>query len=174
MEWLRLITLEFAAPRIRMDQQRRSIMRTWVLTTLASGCLLLGAASLVADEKKELEALDGTWKVEAFTVDGMKLPDELIKKVMFVIKDGKYTITIDGKEEETGTIKLDPDKTPKTIEFGITGGKDKGKKQPGIYKLDGDTFTFCMAHPGETERPTKLESAKDSKTVLSVLKREKK
>jgi uncharacterized protein (TIGR03067 family) len=143
---------------------------------LAAGCLLLGTASLVADDdaKKELDALQGTWKVESFKVAGTETPQDDLKKVTFMVKDGKYTVTINGKEEETGTIKVDPSKKPKTIEFEITSGKDKGKKQPGIYTLEGDTFTFCMAFPGETERPTKLESAKDSKTVMSVLKREKK
>jgi uncharacterized protein (TIGR03067 family) len=151
-------------------------VKTRVLMALATGCFLLGAAALVADEKakKDIEALEGTWKVESFMVSGEKAPADYVKKVTFVVKDGKYTVTIDGKEDETGTIKLDPDKKPKTIEFDITSGKDKGKKQPGIYTLEGDTFTFCMAFPGETERPTKLESTKDSKTVLSVLKREKK
>jgi uncharacterized protein (TIGR03067 family) len=143
---------------------------------LAVGCLLLGTASLVADDdaKKDLEALQGTWKVESFTVAGMKAPDDDIKKATFMVKGDKYTVTIDGKEDETGTIKLDAGKKPKMIEFDITSGKDKGKKQRGIYTLEGDTFTFCMAFPGEDERPTKLESAKDSKTILGVLKREKK
>jgi uncharacterized protein (TIGR03067 family) len=151
-------------------------MRTRVLTILATGCLLLVSTSLRADDdaKKDLEALTGTWKVETFTQDGMKAPEDFVKQITFVIKDGKYSITVEGKEVEAGTIKVDPSKKPKTMDFEITSGNDKGKKQPGIYTLDGDKFTFCMAHPGEADRPTKLESTKDSKTVLSVLKREKK
>jgi uncharacterized protein (TIGR03067 family) len=151
-------------------------MRTWALAVLASGCLLLGAASLVAEEKdkKDIDALEGRWKLDSLTFGGQKAPGEFLKKLTFTVKDGKYILANDGKEEETGTIKLDPEKKPKTIEFEITGGKDKGKKQLGVYTLDGDTFTFCMSAPGATERPTKLESEKDSKTVLSVLKREKK
>ena len=79
-----------------------------------------------------------------------------------------------GKEDETGTLKLDPDKKPKTIDFDITSGKDKGKKQLGIYKLEDDSFTLCIGFPGETERPAKFESEKGSKTALAVMKREKK
>ena len=151
-------------------------MRTRALMALATGCLLLASAFIRADDdaKKDLDALTGTWRVETFTQDGRKLPENIVKQFTFVIKDGKYTITDGDKEVETGTIKVDPSKKPKTIDFEITSGDDKGKKQPGIYTLDGDKFTFCMAHPGETERPSKLESTKDSKTVLSVLKREKK
>jgi uncharacterized protein (TIGR03067 family) len=88
-----------------------------------------------------------------------------------VIKDGKYTLSANEKELETGSIKLDPSKKPKTIEFDISGGKDKGKTQLGIYELQDDTFKFCMARPGEKERPTELASTKESKTVLTVAKR---
>jgi uncharacterized protein (TIGR03067 family) len=149
-------------------------MRTFAL---AVGCLLLGAATLVAedDAKKDLEGLSGTWKFESLSMGGQKLPADAIKKAGFVIKDGKYTsIDPSGKEDETGTLKLDPDKKPKTIDFEIASGKDKGKKQLGIYKLEDDTCTLCMGFPGGTERPAKFESEKGSKAVLAVLKREKK
>jgi uncharacterized protein (TIGR03067 family) len=93
----------------------------------------------------------------------------------FVIKDGKYTsIDPKGNEDETGTLKLDPEKKPKTIDFDIASGKDKGKKQLGIYKFEDDTFTLCMGFPGGTERPAKFESEKGSKAALAVPKREKK
>jgi uncharacterized protein (TIGR03067 family) len=144
---------------------------------LAAACLLLGSATLVADDdaKKDLDGLNGTWNFESLTIGGQKLPADAIKKAGFVFKDGKYTsIDPNGKEDETGTLKLDPDKKPKTIDFDITSGKDKGKKQLGIYKLEDDSFTLCIGFPGETERPAKFESEKGSKTALAVMKREKK
>jgi hypothetical protein len=49
-----------------------------------------------------------------------------------------------------------------------------GKNQLGIYTLKEDTLMLCFAFPGETDRPTKLESSKDSKSIQLVLKREKK
>ncbi len=151
-------------------------MKTRALMALATGCLLLTTAAICADdkEKKDPDALQGTWRVESFTQDGQEAPAELAKEIIFTFKDKKYTITMKGKEMETGTIKLDPDKKPKTIDLGIISGDDKGKKQLGIYKLEKDTFTFCMAHPGATDRPTKLESTKESATIMSVMKREKK
>jgi uncharacterized protein (TIGR03067 family) len=154
-------------------------MRTRTLTALAIGCLFLGAASVFADdkdkkEKKDLDALQGTWKFESFRLDGQDSPEEFVKEMRFVIKDNNYTFIVNGQEVETGTIKLDPEKKTKTIDLDIKSGNDEGKKQPGIYTLKGDTFTFCLAHPGGNDRPTKLESTDENKTVLGVLKRETK
>ena len=149
-------------------------MRTRNSTTLAIGCLLLGATALNADDKdkkKDIDALQGTWKIESFKVAGQDAP---LEKATFAIKDKKYTLTVDGEEMETGTFKLDPEKKVKTIDLEIASGNDQGKKQPGIYTLKDDTLTLCFAFPGETDRPTKLESNEESKTILIVLKREKK
>jgi uncharacterized protein (TIGR03067 family) len=149
-------------------------MKTRAMMALATGCLLLTAATLCADdkEKKDPDALQGTWKVESFTQDGNEAPAEFAKAVSFTFKDKKYTITMKGKEMESGTFKLDPEK--KTIDLDITSGNDKGKKQVGIYKLEKDNFTICLAHPGATDRPTKMESTKDGETIMGVMKREKK
>jgi uncharacterized protein (TIGR03067 family) len=151
-------------------------MKARALMALAAGCLLLGTASLVADDdaKKALDALQGTWQLDSFSVDGMKAPADFVKEVKFTVKNNKYSLTIKGQEAESGTIKLDPSKKPKTIDLDIARGNDKGKKQAGIYTLEGDTLTFCLAKPGEADRPAKLESTKESKTVLSVMKRDKK
>ena len=79
---------------------------------------------------------------------------------------------MDGNAEE-GTIKLDPTKKAPTIDLTITGGNDKGKEQPGIYKIDGDTITFCFARPGGTERPKDFTSTEDDSNILIVMKRKK-
>src|SRR5262249_30474685 len=107
------------------------------------------------------------------TQDGTAAPAANLKPFTLTVKDGKYTLAMDGKEVETGTLKLDPSKKPKAIEFDITGGQGKGKTQVGIYELKDDTFTFCMAHPGAKERPSELASTKDSRTILTVAKRAK-
>ena len=40
----------------------------------------------------------------------------------------------------------------------------------GIYKLEGDVLTFCTAPPG-VARPTRFESALDSRIILTIVKR---
>jgi uncharacterized protein (TIGR03067 family) len=151
-------------------------MRARAVTLLAAGLLLIGAGLLVADDKanKDQEGLQGTWTLETFNLDGKPAPAELVKAITFVFKDNTYTINMEGKEVETGTFKLDSSKKPKTVDFEIKSGNDKGKKQPGIYELDGDTFKLCMAFPGGTDRPKELAAKADTKTIYSVLKRQKK
>jgi len=43
------------------------------------------------------------------------------------------------------TFTIDPAKKPKTIDYQMTDGFTKGKKQLGIYEVDGDTFKLVSA-----------------------------
>ena len=54
-------------------------------------------------------------------------------------------------------ITIDPSKKPKTIDYDMSEGFSKGKKQLGIYELSGDTFKACFNSPG-AERPKELKS----------------
>ena len=94
-----------------------------------------------------------------------------MKELTFVIKNNTYTLSVGATEIETGTFKLDSSKKPKTIDLEIQSGNDKGKKQPGIYELEGDTFKVCLAFPGESDRPKEVAKA-DTKTVSFVFKRQ--
>jgi uncharacterized protein (TIGR03067 family) len=151
-------------------------MRTRTIAALAFACFLpaVAVSDDDKDKKKDIDALQGTWSIAVFKSDGQALPEDMVKEMKFAIKDNKYTLTVKGEEAETGTFKLDPEKQVKTIDLDIQSGPDKGKKQVGIYTLKGDTFMFCFARPGETERPTKLESTEENKATFSELKREKK
>ena len=151
-------------------------MRAGVATLLAVGLFLIGAGSLTADDKaeKDQEALQGTWQPETINQAGQAAPAEALKEFTFVIKNNTYTLSVGGNELENGTFKLDSSKKPKTIDLEIQSGNDKGKKQPGIYELEVDTFKVCLAFPGESDRPKELVPKADTKTVSFVFKRQKK
>ena len=89
------------------------------------------------------------------------------------VKGDKYKFSM-GEMEEEGTIKIDAAKKPATLDFEITAGNDKGKNQVGIYKIDGDTMTICLAQPGVDKRPTDFTSTEDNGHILVTIKRKKK
>jgi uncharacterized protein (TIGR03067 family) len=150
--------------------------RGWVLVVVG---LLLAADTPKEDparkelkenpSTKELKSLTGTWMAVSGEENGKEISKDDAKAFELTIKDGKYTLKIMGKEQEQGTITVDPEKKPKTIDIDITSGDDKGKSQKGIYELDGDTLKVCVARP-EEERPKELAGKAAS---LWVFKRAK-
>jgi uncharacterized protein (TIGR03067 family) len=121
------------------------------------------------EEATDLKKLQGDWEVTSWEQLGQAM--DLTAKWSF--KDDKYTLQL-GANLEEGSIKLEPGKKPATIDLVITGGNCKGKDQPGIYKIDGDTITFCFAWPGTTDRPTEFKSTAEGRTILVTVKRAKK
>jgi uncharacterized protein (TIGR03067 family) len=138
--------------------------------------LLITPPLLAADDdvKKELKALEGKWKMVAGEAGGNAFPKGEILDFTFTIgAEGKST----GKtpqEEFSATITVDPKKKPKTIDNLHETGSQKGKKQYGIYKLEGDKFTVCITGPGsaESDRPKDF-TTKDTTNVVFVFERVK-
>ena len=121
--------------------------------------------------KKELARFDGTWGFVSIEVEGMKVPEEEVKKSgKLVIKGGKFTLK-EGDSTYEGTFKVDLSKKPKQIDVTFTEGPDKGKTFLGIYEVEGDTYKNCIGMAGK-DRPTEFTSKPGSGHVLEVLKRE--
>jgi uncharacterized protein (TIGR03067 family) len=136
--------------------------------------LLLIAADTAKDDgaKKEMDKLQGTWKLVSGEFSGKPLAGGDLEGAEFTIKGDKYTFK-QGEMTEEGTIKVDPSKKPPTVDLAITSGGDKGKAQLGIYKLEGDKFTVCFSKAGATERPAALSTKEDSDQLLFGFKKEK-
>src|SRR5262245_54993931 len=98
------------------------------------------------DVKKELAALEGKWKAVSMEAGGKQLPGGV--DFAFTVKpDGKAT-SKSSIDEYEATVTVDPKKSPKTIDNLHDTGTHKGKKQLGIYKLEGDKWTVSMSRPG--------------------------
>jgi uncharacterized protein (TIGR03067 family) len=96
-----------------------------------------------------------------------------VKSFRCTFDEKTYNNTINDEVVEEGTFKLDPEKSPKAIDFDIKTGQDKDKKQLGIYKIDGDKLTIVFAKAGSTDRPKSLEPEADTQDGVAVLERVK-
>jgi len=121
------------------------------------------------DVSKELKALEGKWKAVAMEAGGKPFPKEGVPDFTFIVAADGKSIGQSSQGEYQATITVDPKKGPKTIDNLHESGAQKGKKQYGIYKLEGDKWTVCMTRPGvaEGDRPKDFDT-KDTANVVFV------
>ena len=150
-------------------------MRT-IRIALFIGLAAATISSAWADEneavKKDLAQLQGEWAMVSGSADGQPMPDLLLKQMKRVCKGDMATVTMGGQIYIKAKITIDPLKKPKTIDYQMTDGFTKGKKQLGIYEGEGESFKSCFGKPG-AERPTDFTSQPGDGRTLSVWKREK-
>jgi uncharacterized protein (TIGR03067 family) len=131
----------------------------------------LGAPGEKDAAKKDAPSIVGEWDGEKAVRGGVEKPlPEGGVKITFTA-DGKLIFKEGNKDAEEGTCKLDAKKNPGEID--IVPPKES-ETHVGIYKIDGDTLTICLADKNSTDRPTKFESPDGSNIFLVTLKRVKK
>ena len=135
--------------------------------------LLLGADAPGEAVKKDMRLLEGEWSLVSAERDGQMIPEEFAKTGKRVAKDGVTTVSFGDRVLMKAKFTVNPSQKPKTIDYAVTEGDNKGKKQLGIYELKGDTAKFCFAAPGD-KRPTGFSAKEGSGWTLSVWKRKKK
>jgi len=136
-----------------------------------------GGSSTLADEKadldKEVRKFQGTWTFESSETGGEKLPIGELKALILTFEGPKHTVKKGDDVIQVGTQKLDPSKSPKTIDVTIAEGPNKGTVMLGIYEIDGDTLKVCFDPQGK-KRPTEFKSTPGSDNFVNVHKRVKK
>jgi uncharacterized protein (TIGR03067 family) len=140
------------------------------MTAVVAVLLLAASATLQGGEraKKDEQRIVGTWAMVSGEKSGEKAPDEIVREFRLTLTaDGKLTVKVEGQDHD-GTYKLNDGKKPKEVDFTVDG-----KNMPGIYVFDGDNLKLCVADEGET-RPTEFTTQAGVRTMMFVLKREKK
>jgi uncharacterized protein (TIGR03067 family) len=129
-------------------------------------------ADAKADVATELAKFQGTWTYETVISAGMPDPADTFYRWTVTFEGSKQTVKVAGDLISIGTLKIDPSKSPKTIDVTTAQGPNKGAIMLGIYEINGDTLKVCFDTAGK-KRPTELKSPLDSVTELQVLKRRK-
>jgi uncharacterized protein (TIGR03067 family) len=145
--------------------------RLLLVGLLALG-LVIALYAQQGDGSKDLEALQGTWRLVAGEIGGHKMTTEDLKKAKLVFKGDRYTVRRGTGPTIAGNVKLNPAANPKTIDITDAKGAYKGKTLLGIYALKGDELKECFAPPGEP-RPTKFATAAGTSQFFHVWKRVK-
>ena len=126
-----------------------------------------------APSKAEMGRLQGEWSMVMGERGGQKLPDAIVSTGKRVAKGNNLTVTLGGQTFMKATFTVNPSTKPKSIDYTITEGPDKGKKQLGIYEFKGDTVRFCSSIPGKA-RPAQFSTGAEDGRTLSTWKRVKK
>src|SRR5262245_33907011 len=156
------------------DVPRPSVSRSYlmrltrqIIEALFCSAMLFATWTLVdARETNEQQVgIEGTWTVESVQLSGETIGG--LKGAQLVLSaGGKKTFTLPSGMVEKGTYTVNVEKQPPQIDA-TTDGKEG--TQPGIFKLDGDMLTMCLATAGS--RPTSFATDKGSTRLLIVLKR---
>jgi uncharacterized protein (TIGR03067 family) len=144
---------------------------------LASVVVLAVHAVSGADDDptmKDLDAMQGTWKVVELSEKGEKVAAKETAPVEVVILATKMTFNDDGKFREEITLTVDAKQNPKTLDMKYTKGGNTGKMQTAIYAIEGDTLKICINEKKNGARPTEFTSTKENEFALVVLKKAKK
>ncbi len=122
--------------------------------------LLLPRRPTVSAPASSAGAIKGIWAVESLTLDGNAIPNDPTAGAQLTAFDGsEYVQRQGGNITEEGVYEVAPSKSPKTIDFLIQRkGPDSGKRQLGIYEIDGNTLRVCVVAPGVTKRPKNFDA----------------
>lgn len=149
-----------------------SLLRNSVGTLVLLSCIASVPTPIVqADDAfaDELKKFDGTWQLVSATKDGKETPEETVKKIRVIIKDGKHTVQFgDETIAKEIAVTIDPKKNPKTTVDMLPDGKTI----KGIYKLEGDMLTSCVAEIGK-DHPKEFAAKPGTGHTLRVFKRVK-
>jgi uncharacterized protein (TIGR03067 family) len=121
---------------------------------------------------REIEQHQGIWLASSFRRDGQETPQEIVRTITRTVVGDHVVWKRNGKDFAGTALVLDPRQSPKAIDVIADGGPTRGKRVLGIYRLDNNRLTICMAD-ADQPRPKNFMAEKGSRQTLMVFTREK-
>lgn len=130
--------------------------------------------------QKEMEKLQGTWKLLKVVNNGQAVPETELEQYRQVEIVGDKILTIavnrvvfDNKasirrEQYVLRFTIDPSQRPAAIEV---RPEDQKTTVPGIYELEKDTLKICINFQEKAQRPKEFASKLESNNILWILER---
>jgi uncharacterized protein (TIGR03067 family) len=128
--------------------------------------LLAAGEPALKDPPPKLDPLYGLWAIQTVTVAGKEYPEVDDRRWEFR-PDGKHMRYVGDEPIWRNPIPFtgDPRAKPAALNIGYFAST------LGIYKIDGDTLTICVAEKDRKTRPTDFSPPKDADSTLYVFKR---
>lgn len=142
------------------------------MSSLRLAVLLAGILMASADPPRaDLARLQGWWESTSQIYDGGDgVPPSVLRSHLVLIEDEVMKEALDDGAIALTRFWLNPGKDPGWIDQRPDHGDEAGKRQPGIYCIEGDRLTICFAFAGQ-RRPTEFRSKPGSKWVLVAFQR---
>jgi uncharacterized protein (TIGR03067 family) len=135
-----------------------------------AACLCVSLVRPQDAVKQELERHQGAWVAISFRRDGQETPTEIVRTITRTVEKDHVVWKRNGKSFAGSVIVLDPGPSPSHIDVIPDGGPSRGQHVLGIYRLDGEQLTLCMADPGQP-RPREFKAGKGSSQTLMTFRR---
>ncbi len=120
--------------------------------------------------RKELQKFQGTWVIESQELDGKAAKTEEIKARTYFCGADVFVVRKGNELLQLGVQKVDPSKSPKTINVTVTKGLYQGETMLGIYEIEGDRLKVCFDIEGQN-RPREFKTSAKEGRFLAVYKR---
>src|SRR6516165_1425776 len=127
-------------------------MRVAIVTLFCTLALAAsGGSGVRADDKADVdkEKFQGAWTFESVEAGGNALAAGELKGLILTFEGDKHTVKKGNEVIQVGTQKIDPSRSPKTIDVTMAEGPNKGKVMLGIYEFNADTLKVCFDSQGK-------------------------
>jgi uncharacterized protein (TIGR03067 family) len=137
-------------------------MMTKLLFCVPVLCLALMQAAGDEQAKKDLDAMQGTWDLQALEINGKEILPQQLDQTVLVVKGSAYKTKIKDKDLFGFHLKLDPSKNPKELDMIQKQPDGSEKVIKGIYTFEDGLFKMCRGLDATQERPTQFATWPDT------------
>jgi erythromycin esterase len=121
--------------------------------------------------KRELERMNGTWRMLAMNQDGEPAALEgTLANLQVIVQDDRRTLRSGDNVLAQAHYRLNPSAQPATIDIIVAQGAARGQTLLGIYEINEDRLRVCYAAHGR-DRPQDFNPKAGSGQTLQELKR---
>jgi uncharacterized protein (TIGR03067 family) len=151
-----------------LETLKRATGKAMKLKAKAAAATAVGSTSSVG--AAPATEFDGEWSMVSGVMNGVPMDESLLQWVKRVNWGNTSTVLAGPQTMLKVEFTTDASQSPKAIDYVNLAGPNKGKKQLGVYALDGDLMKICVSAPGDA-RPGGFHSVKGDGRTFTVWKK---